>query len=94
MKRLVSKNRSTQLTKQLSSPRENRVEGVPVMHLWPKIKVAMVIWGTDKVEEKNALVPAHTGKRVDRLLDTRLRLLPLKESLELFLQRREQECQH
>ena len=34
MKRLVSKKRSTQLTKQLSSPRENRVEGVPVMHLW------------------------------------------------------------
>jgi len=33
MKRLVSKNRSTQFAKQLSSPRENRVEGVPVMHL-------------------------------------------------------------
>ena len=28
---------------------------------------------------------------MDRLLDTCLRLLPLKESLELFLQQREQE---
>ena len=36
MKRLVSKKRSTQLTRQLSSPRENRVEGVPVMHLGRK----------------------------------------------------------
>jgi hypothetical protein len=36
MKRLVSKNRSTQLTKQVSSPLENRVEGVPVMHLAKK----------------------------------------------------------
>jgi len=33
MNKLVSKNLSTQFVKQLSSPRENRVEGVPVMHL-------------------------------------------------------------
>jgi hypothetical protein len=33
----------------------------------------------------DTFVPAHTGKGVDRLLDTRLRLLPVKESLELFL---------
>jgi hypothetical protein len=45
----------------------------------------------EKLSCENALVPAHTGKGVDRLLDTRLRLLPVKESLELFLQRREQE---
>jgi hypothetical protein len=90
MKRLVSKNRSTQLTKQLSSPRENRVEGVPVMHLWQKKKVQWsVIWsygGRKEKEVENALVPAHTCKCVDGLLDTRLRLLPLKESLELFLE--------
>lgn len=98
MKRLVSKNRSTQLTKQVSSPRENRVEGVPVMHLWPKKRVQWLYGERTKLSwergENDALVPAHTGKGVDRLLDTRLRLLPLKESLELFLQRREQECQY
>lgn len=33
----------------------------------------------------DAFVPAHTSKGVDRLLDSRLRLLTLKESLELFL---------
>lgn len=33
MNRLVSKNLSTQFAKQLSSLRENRVEGVPVIHL-------------------------------------------------------------
>lgn len=38
-------------------------------------------------EGENALVPAHSGKGVDGLLDTRLCLLALKESLELFLQR-------
>jgi hypothetical protein len=37
-------------------------------------------------EGENALVPAHSGKGVDGLLDTRLCLLTLKESLELFLQ--------
>jgi hypothetical protein len=42
--------------------------------------------GTDRERGENALVPAHTGKGVDRLLDTRLRLLTIKESLELFLQ--------
>lgn len=90
MKRLVSKNRSTQLTKQLSSPRENRVEGVPVMHL---LQIAKHIGtgtlsksGTEGEDSENALVPAHTGKRVDRLLDARLCLLPLEESLELLLQ--------
>ena len=85
MKRLVSKNRSTQLAKQLSSPRENRVEGVPVMHLRQigTNNCVRVEWGRGK--QSNALVPAHTGKRVDRLLDTRLRLLPVKESLELLL---------
>lgn len=41
--------------------------------------------GTDREGGENVLVPAHTGKGVDRLLDTRLRLLTLKESLELFL---------
>ena len=42
--------------------------------------------GTDGQDEcENALFPAHTGKGVDRLLDTRLRLLPLKETLKLFL---------
>jgi hypothetical protein len=35
---------------------------------------------------ENVLVPAHTSKRVDRLLDTRLRLLPVKEGLELLLE--------
>jgi hypothetical protein len=98
MKMLVSKNRSTQLTKQLSSPRENRVEGVPVMHLWRKKKKCNGYMGNGQIElgerDDNALVPAQTGKGVDRLLDTRLRLLPLKESLELFLQRHEQECQY
>lgn len=33
MKRLVSRNLSTQFARQLSSPRENLVDGVPVMHL-------------------------------------------------------------
>jgi hypothetical protein len=46
----------------------------------------MVSYGTKKKEGENALVPAHTGKCVDGLLDTRLRLLPFKESLELFLE--------
>jgi uncharacterized protein (DUF1499 family) len=41
--------------------------------------------GSEKLGE-NALVPAHTGKRVDRLLDARLRLLPFEEDLELLLQ--------
>ncbi len=41
--------------------------------------------GKKKCVEHDALVPAHGGKRVDGLLDTRLRLLPLKESLQLFL---------
>jgi hypothetical protein len=41
--------------------------------------------GEGESSSENALVPAHTGKRVDRLLDTRLRLLPVKESLELLL---------
>lgn len=81
MKRLVSKNRSTQLAKQLSSPRENRVEGVPVMHLHKR----HVKGGSRGTAAKNALVPAHTGERVDGLLDTRLRLLPVKERLELLL---------
>ena len=44
--------------------------------------------GQKEKEAENALVPAHTGKCVDRLLDPRLRLLPLKESLELFLEAR------
>jgi hypothetical protein len=34
---------------------------------------------------ENALVPAHTSKRMDRLLNARLRLLPVKEILELLL---------
>lgn len=41
--------------------------------------------GSEKLGE-NALVPAHTGKCVDRLLDARLRLLPFEEGLELLLQ--------
>jgi len=77
------------------------------MHLWqkPKAKKKEVQWlyggrdgqklrggnGGEEKRREDALVPAHTGKGVDRLLDTRLRLLTLKESLELFLQKREQE---
>ena len=34
---------------------------------------------------ENALVPAHTSKRMNRLLNARLRLLPVKEILELLL---------
>ena len=45
-----------------------------------------VEWEREKKVEKNALVPAQTGKGVDGLLDTRLRLLPVKESLEFFLE--------
>ena len=41
--------------------------------------------GSEKLV-RNALVPAHTGKCVDRLLDARLRLLPFEEGLELLLQ--------
>lgn len=33
MNKLVSKNLSTQFARQVSSPREKRVEGVPVIHL-------------------------------------------------------------
>lgn|SRR6267154_4922733 len=59
-----------------------------------KKNCARVIWTGVGNRWENALVPAHTGKGVDGLLDPRLRLLPLKESLELFLQRRQQEYQY
>ena len=42
MKRLVSRNLSTQLTRQLSSLREKRPETVPVMHLPKKINASLL----------------------------------------------------
>lgn len=39
MKRLVSRNRWTQLDRQFSSPLEKRVDGVPVMHLRSRISM-------------------------------------------------------
>jgi hypothetical protein len=82
MKMLVSKNRSTQLARQLSSPRENLVEGVPVMHLigGPQLKSGSLN------KDDNALVPAHAGECMNRLLGPRMCLLPLEECLQLLLE--------
>lgn len=50
-------------------------------------KVQRLYWDGQVKVRTNALFPAHTGKGVNRLLHTRLRLLPIKESLDLFLVR-------
>lgn len=46
MNKLVSKKRSTQFARQPSSPRENRVDGVPVIHL--NVHQAMVTYAVSQ----------------------------------------------
>lgn len=64
MNRLVSRNLSTQLAKHLSSPYENRVEGVPVIHLQGCTKAF-----PENVVDKNILSPAHVCQRMNGRVD-------------------------
>lgn len=82
--RLVSRNLSTQFTRQLSSLREKRPETVPVMHL-PKKTNASLFSVSNITGEKGSLIPAHFSEVVDLAVQTRLRLLLLEKLLELFL---------
>lgn len=61
MNKLVSKNLSTQFDKQLASPLENEVDGVPVIHLECRI-----IKPSGRVDGYcHVLVPAHACELVD-----------------------------
>jgi len=57
---LESRNLSTQFIRQLSSPRENRVEGVLVMHLKEFVSLEL-----SKSENGDRLVPTHSSKVVN-----------------------------
>ena len=79
MKRLVSRKRSTQLAIQLSSDRENRVPGVPVMHLSANETTP------NTHHSSYALVPAHARVLVNAGLNAGTGLFALDELLKLFL---------
>lgn len=63
--KLVSKKRSTQFARQLSSEREKLVEGVPVTHLTDMF--GLVIGITNN--QAYALVPTHARQRMDGLVN-------------------------
>ena len=79
MKRLVSRKRSTQLAIQLSSDRENRVPGVPVMHLSANETTP------NTHHSSYALVPAHARVLVNAGLDASASLFALDKLLEFLL---------
>lgn len=89
MCRLVSKKRSTQLARQLSSPRAKRVDGLLVMHLRRNRHVSVGQgrpWARAAVEAgMDALVPAHARQHVDLRGEVSLCLLSLDKVGKLFL---------
>ena len=79
MKRLVSRKRSTQLARQLSSLLEKDEEGAPVMHLGPTVRRGRE--GLDPC----VLVPTHACEIMDGRVEACLGLLTLEKAGKLFL---------
>ena len=89
MNKLVSKKRSTQLARQPSSPRANRVDGLLVMHLGTgHVSPGQEDDGYEprtRPGEMYALVPAHARQHMDLRGKVCLCLLSLDKVRKLFL---------